>query len=595
MIKIIFLRYLKFITMTSQNNSEIIFENVSYTYPGEDTPAIKNINLKINKGELVLITGPAGAGKTTLCCCLNGIVPHFYGKEGFEGDVYVRNMNTRDYDIASLSKVSGLLFQDPEGQLICPTVEAEIAFGPENFGVDPEEIEKRVKELITIIRLEGYGRQNPHSLSGGQKQSCALASVISMHPEIYILDEPTSELDPLGSEIILNEIKKSVTSEKKTLILVEHKLTEVSSLVDRIIVMNEGEIILDDNPIEVFKNAKLMNDIGLRVPHASLLASQIRRMSLDMSNPITVEEAVTELNKLVKENRMRLIAGPDRGDEGTRGTDSDKKVLIKVEDLWHVYPNGTEALKGVSLEIREGEFVSIIGQNGSGKTTLVKHFNGLLKPTKGNVVVFGIDASKASIEDLSRHVGYCFQNPDHQLFCKTVKEEISYGPKNFKLKEEEIEERLREVTENLQLEHLVDKTPWSLSKGEKQRVAVASALSMKPQLLVIDEPTTGQDFQRSKDLMDLAKRLNREGTTVIVITHDMNIVSEYSPRTVVLKNGKKLLDGPTRHVFSQPEVIKETFLKPPEITQISQALEGVPDDVLSIDEFLHHIEKAEAA
>jgi energy-coupling factor transport system ATP-binding protein len=268
-------------------------------------------------------------------------------------------------------------------------------------------------------------------------------------------------------------------------------------------------------------------------------------------------------------------------------------VIIDVQGLWHIYESPaaegvrkTEAVRNVSLKITKGEFLAIVGQNGSGKTTLVKHFNGLLKPTRGTVTVNGVDTKKEKTGILARTVGYVFQNPDHQICNSTVREEIAFGPKNIHVPKDEIESRVTEVGELLELKKYFDMSPFSLSKGERQRLAVASVLAMEPEVIVVDEPTTGQDYRGSKFMMDLMVKMNNQGKTVLVITHDMNIAAEYGERVVVMRQGEVLLDGTPREVFSKEELLAETYLRPPQMAIVGKKL-GVPFAVLTADEMFN--------
>ena len=557
----------------------VVLENVNYTYTGSAKPALKNINLKISKGERVMVTGPSGAGKTTLCRCLNGLIPHYFrGK--LEGKVAIDSVDTRSTTISSLSHSVGLLFQDPSSQLVCPTVIDEVAFGPENYGVPPAEIRTRAEECLKSVRLGGYEERNPHSLSGGEQQACALAAIMAMRPEIYVLDEPTSNLDPIGSSQILNLLAGMSEEGKATMVVVEHKMEELFPVVDRLIVMNEGEIVLEGSPRDLLENVDAMQKMGLKPPQVALLAAKLKGRDPSIVPPMTLQEAVQTYSKLLKSGKR----APER--KPSQPVDRGEKI-IEARDLWHIYPNGTVALKGVDLDIYAGEFVAVIGQNGSGKTTLVKHFNGLLRATKGNVTVFGIKAAKASISELSKRVGYCFQNPDHQICCESVQKELEFGPTNLTVPIEEIKRRVSEVAEAVGLEPVLSENPFSLSKGERQRVAVASLLTMKPEVLVVDEPTTGQDYRMSREMMDFYKKLNvEEGKTIVVITHDMNIAAEYAHRVVVLREGRILVDGPTREIFTKTDLLETTYLNPPQITRLGQMLSeyGFPRDILTVDE-----------
>jgi len=518
----------------------ISIKNLTFTYGEGKKPALKNINFNVREGEIVLITGPSGAGKTTLIRCINGLIPHFF-RGIMEGDVIVDGVNTRETTVAYLSSKIGTVFQDPSELLISPTVEDEIAFGLENFGYPVDEIERRIEKYIKLARLEKHRNRNPHTLSGGEQQSCVLASVLAVEPNILLLDEPTSNLDPIGSRMFFNLFAQLAKEERKTIVIVEHKLEELLPVADRLVVLYDGEMILNGNPRHLLTDIKKMYKMGLKVPDVTLLFSELREKGLDVKEiPMTVEDAYNILIKILESKKIRPAKGKHTNiyekenrkevmPIGNRGEKAEHKPVIIVRDLWHVYPGGIEALKGVSLEIYPREFIVILGQNGSGKTTLVKHFNGLLKPTRGEVIVYGMDTKTVSIAELAN---------------------------------------VAEAARILKIEEYLDENPFNLSWGLRQRVAIASILSMKPEVLIVDEPTTGQDHKTGREIMEILCKLNKEGITIIVITHDMKLAAEYAQRAIVMKEGRILLDGNIRDVFSKIEVLKEAYLMPPQISLI---------------------------
>jgi len=565
---------------------DIIMRDVTFAYAGSKKPALAEIDLKIKSGEKVLISGHAGAGKSTLCYCMNGLVPHFFPGE-LTGEILVSDLETRRHSISALSQIVGLLFDNPVSQLLCPTVEDEVAFGPENYGLPPEEIRSRVKRYISSVRLEGYEARNPYSLSGGEQQECAVAAVLAMEPKVLVLDEPTSCLDPLGTNQVLSTIRELSSQEGHTLIIVENKVEDILPWVDRFIVMKEGKIALDGKPSEVLDMAETMTKAGIRLPQVSELFHMLRNRGYRISKiPISLEEALTELESLFHRMRLQKTKPPGRLQK-IRHLEMREKNVIEVEDLWYVYPSGTTALKGISLTIAEGENVAIIGQNGSGKSTLVKHFVGLLRPTHGKVLVYGADITKSTPSDLARYVGLCFQNPEHQLFAPTVRKELEFGPQNLGVPREEIESRIEQALTSVGLDQkILSQSPHDMSLAEKRRIAVASILMMKPKIFVVDEPTTGQDPHSSREIMKLLMKLNEEGMTIIVITHDLQLVAEYIYRSIVLRDGKVLLDALTSVAFSHSATLRETSLQPPQITRIGQLLRnyGLPEDILTVDE-----------
>lgn len=544
----------------------IKFDNVTYYYPGTDKPALEGVNFSIGKGETVLITGPSGAGKSTLCYMLNGIIPNSFGGD-LQGKVIVNGMNISESTIGELAFTSGLLFQDPSGQLICSTVEDEIAFGPENKGLSVEEINNTVDKYINYVNMDKFRERPPQALSGGQQQLVAFASILAMEPEIYILDEPTSNLDPLGSEMIFQLMKRIAKELNKTVILVEHKIEKIINLVDRIIVLDKGKVIYDGFPKDVMSNYERLIDIGVIPPQITQLTSMLKdKKGLNVEVKTSLEEGVEEIKKVLPDDIPKLDQEKINSKYKSFRTFND--VAIEIKDLHFGYTPEIEVLHGVNLKIYDGEFLSIIGQNGSGKTTLVKHLNGLLRPTSGEIFIYGENIKDKTIAYLSTKVGYCFQNPDHQIFSSKTWDEIAYGPKNLGYEDSKVEELVRYVSKILGIENLLDENPYNLSKGQRQQIAVASILAMQPNIIIVDEPTTGQDPKQSKSMMELMKKLNRDyNKTIIVITHDMNIAAEYSDRLVVMHSGHVLIEGNPREVFAHEELLRKSNLEPPQIAK----------------------------
>lgn len=540
------------------------------------------MNLEVDEGEFVVIMGPSGAGKSTLCVSLNGLVPHFFrGK--MEGEVRVRGRSTREARVGELAREVGMVFQDFEAQLFSTNVALEVAFGPENFAVDREEIARRVADALEQVHLEGYEDRQPATLSGGEKQRLAIASVLAIAPRILCLDEPTTDLDPVGKMGIFQIARALREREDVTLVVVEHE-TEETLEADRIVVLSGGRVVADRPAREVLRDVDLLH-------RARVMPLQVARFFKERGVPreelpLTPEEGAREFRRRgwrVSPDGYGELLATDRSRVARYG-----EPVVEVEGLCHRYPGGVAALEDVDLTVRRGEFLVVAGQNGSGKTTLVKHFNGLLEPTSGSVRVNGGETRRQGMLELGQKVGYVFQNPDHQIFSDTVFDEVAFGPRVRGMKEGEVRERVEEALAAVGLEGREKEDPFGMTKGERQRVAVASVLSIRPEVLILDEPTTGLDYAEQRSMMDLVKKLNEDGATIIIVTHSMWVTAEYGHRVVVMKEGRVALSGPVREVFAREEMLRSFALRPPHIVSMSNLLGHT---VLSVEE-MHRVTEA---
>jgi energy-coupling factor transport system ATP-binding protein len=560
----------------------VSIEGLAYRYRGQQKPALKGVDLEVAEGEFVVVMGPSGAGKSTLCVSLNGLIPHFF-KGQMEGEVRVGERSTREGRVGEFAQEVGLVFQDFEAQLFSTNVALEVAFGPENFGVGRQEMIERVERVLGQVRLQGYEKRTPATLSGGQKQRLAIASVLAIEPRILCLDEPTTDLDPIGKVGIFKIAEDLKDRDDVTLIVVEHE-TEETIDADRIIVLRDGEIVADRPAREVLRDVELLEE-------SSVMPLQVTRYFHEMGLwqgqlPLTPQEGVAEFRRrgwrVNPDRHRRLVEADGKREEGYG------EPVIEVEGLTHRYPNGVVALEGVDLTVRKGEFLAVVGQNGSGKTTLVKHFNGLLKPTEGTVRVGDDETKEQGLRGLGQSVGYVFQNPDHQIFSDTVSDEVAFGPKIRGMEESEIGERVEEALAAVGLEGRGGEDPFGLTKGERQRVAVASVLAVRPEVLILDEPTTGLDYAEQRSMMDLVKGLNEAGSTIIVVTHTMWVVAEYAHRAVVVRDGRISQQGTVRELFAEEDELHDAALRPPHIVSLGNAL-GYP--VLSVGEMIELTEE----
>ena len=543
---------------------------------------ITHLNLTIYEGEFVAIMGENGAGKSTVCQMTNGIIPNSIGGR-LAGKVMVHGLDTQEAGISVLATKVGIVLEDPETQLFASSVLSEVAFGPENLCISPEEIQKRVAWALETVRLKGFEDRLPTSLSGGQKQRLAIAANIAMRPDILVLDEATSQLDPVGVEEVLSVARELNQKYGMTVIMATDASEMIARHMDRVVVLNEGRLVADGTPHEIFANLDLFKKIMIRSPQVSQLAARMQEHEKPfVSFPITVDEA--------KANIIQQ-AGNGHGEPAVMRK-PEKYVVntptsILVDNLDFIYqPLNVHAVKGVSFEIKKGEFVALIGQNGSGKTTILKNLLGLLRPTSGKVLVAGMDTNVTAVAEMAQKVGFVLQNPDQQLFAQTVAEEVSYGPRNLGISPELIEERIEKALKVVGLEGRRDDFPPAMPKGDRAKVVIASALALDPEIIILDEPTTGQDYRGCHQIMQIAKAMHEQGRTVVFVTHHMALVAEYARRVIVLSGGKVILDDVTEAVVSQPEVVRKAYIIPPQITELGQALPpelGLPKTPLTVE------------
>ncbi len=552
---------------------------LNFAYKGGTRKALDGLEFEQEQGEMVVLMGHTGAGKSTFSRCLNGLIPHFH-KGDYSGEIRILGnpiMGKRVHDLVSQI---GLVFQDFESQLFSTNVELEVAFGPENLCLSRAEIGERIEDALELVRLRSFERREPASLSGGEKQRLAIASILAIRPKIVVMDEPTTDLDPQGKLEIFSVAKK-LRSENYTILFIEHE-TQAALEADKIVIMDEGKVVTEGKPCELLRDIELLENHGIRPPQIAKLFADINETTL----PLTMGDAAGVFEqrdwKISDQEYAALLEKDEQHQKGYG------KKIIEVKDLEYVYPGNIKALDSITMEIREGEFLAIIGQNGSGKTTLVKHFNGLLKPSKGEVRIAGQDTKGKRVSELAKIVGYVFQNPDHQIFADTVEDEVAFGPRNLGIPGDKISRFVKEAMKDVGLEGYERCDPFSLTKGERQRVAVASILASKPRVLIFDEPTTGLDYREQKSIMELLQNLNRKGHTIIIITHSLWLVAEYAKRVLVLHKGKIILDDGTRRVFSEEEKLDNSFLALPEIVRLSNRMGRT---ILSVDEFKYCLKR----
>jgi energy-coupling factor transport system ATP-binding protein len=546
----------------------IDIKNLTYTYQNMSEPTLRDIDLHIDDGEFVLLLGASGSGKSTLIQCLNGLVPKVTNGN-LEGEIVINGKDVRDYKVHQMASDVGIIFQNPDTQLFSLTVVKDVAFGPENLGMPKEEILGRIDRAMHTVGMEDMRDRFIFTLSGGEKQRVAIAGTLAMEPHVMVLDEPTSDLDPVGTGEVLSLVRRLNQEKDMTIILIEHKIDEVVHLADRVVVMDRGKIIMDGTPDKIFGDGHdQLKSIGIALPQLSEIIHAMNNGSGDFEGDLPTGSAyktiLARLCQLLRDKPANIARFRTAHTPPTR---TAQKPKIEIKNLRHTFEDGKVGLDGINLVIPEGDFVALIGHNGAGKTTLINHLIGFLKPDSGTIFIDGNDISGMRVATLAQRVGYLFQNPDNQIFTDSVTQELKFGLENIKLSDTAIEERVNHAISMMELEEFRDRHPHSLSRGQRQRLAVASILAMEPDIIVLDEPTTGQDWGHVNKFLQQIRHLNELGKTIILVTHDMNLVAEYARRTVVMDNGKIVLDGDTRHVFSEQEILEKTGITLPVITR----------------------------
>ncbi|HEU4673096.1 MAG TPA: energy-coupling factor transporter ATPase [Candidatus Limnocylindrales bacterium] len=560
----------------------IRIDGVTFAYPGSP-PALRDVDLEIAAGEFVAVLGANGAGKTTLCLMLNGVIPNVIGGT-LSGQVEIEGLVTSEHHVYELAEHVGVVLQDPDAQILATTVRSEVAFAAENLGIPRADLVERVDGALATVRLAGFDEAAPEELSGGQKQRLAIAAGLVVRPAIFVLDEPTAQLDPVGTDETFEVLARLNADDGATIVVATHASEAVADHARRVIVLDAGRVVADGPPEEVFSRIDLLDRVGVAVP-------EVVRIQAALSPPLAPPPALTVT---ATADAIRPILGAvPRADALDPGSSAPPTApgppLIDVRDLRFSYPSTqSSALDGIDVSIGRGEFVALIGQNGSGKSTLVKCLAGLLRPASGEIRIDDELVTPKTARALPRRIGVVLQNPDTQLFRMSVREEVAFGLQNIGVPESEQQERIQAALDLTGLTAAADVYPFKLSFGDRRKVAVASIVAMRPLVLVFDEPTTGQDYAGRYRLCEIARDLNGLGTTVIMITHDMDLVARYAPRTVVLGLGRVILDGPTRDAFARPDVLRETYLEPPQAARLAQELAPSigPTSALSVDELL---------
>lgn len=582
------------------SSAVVDLRDIIYTYEGETSPVINGVSLRVEPGEFVLILGPSGCGKSTLLNVLNGTIPHTLRGE-LGGHAVVCGKSVPDTKVTNFATEVGMVFQDPEAQIINTRVRDEVCFGLENLCRPAEEIMARQAEALAYVGLPDAGDLSIFDMSGGQKQRVSIAAVLAARPRLLVLDEPTANLDPAGMAevfVVLHRLNREFGT---TIIMVEHRVDELADRVTRVIMMDRGEVVFDGKPRAAFARRREGHSEEAETIATSAWFPQVSEFALELATaagiavapdvmPLNVTEAVAFAQGVMARGLVLATAKPGAPESAAPG-----EKLLSIRDLTFGYTRERPILKNVSLELETRSIVALLGQNGSGKTTLARALIGINPVERGTVYLGDRDISDLGPREISAEIGYVFQNPDHQFVTDQIDEEVAYGLKVRGYAEDFIARQVDEVLDIVDLARYRHRSPFNLSLGERRRLSVATMLVLEPRLLVLDEPTIGQDHERAQHLMRLMDRLReRYGTTILMITHDVRLVAEWADRAIALRGGGIAFDGKPEALFAQADLLKESALLPPPIFEVSKALAKThPDRIagptLSIPDLIQSI------
>ena len=565
---------------------------------------LKGVDLTIKKGEFIALLGRNGSGKTTFSKQLNAIL------RPSEGTVTVDEMGTRDAEkLYEIRQHVGMVFQNPDNQMVAANVEEEVAFGPENLGMESDTIVARVKQALEQVRMWKRRKTAPNHLSGGQKQRIAIAGILAMHPDYIVLDEPTAMLDPKGRKEVMEALQRLNQEQEMTVILITHDMEE-AALASRVILLADGQMRFDGRPEKFFGADALLAEMGMEAPLSyrvrKLIDSDVFEKKIGDARveeaTIDKREKVAEYDKTGREwEASSELVDKKKNKKAEAETDEKNQDLLSLQHVSYIYSPGTAyekvALDDVNLSLGKGEIVGLAGHTGSGKSTMIQLLNGLLKPTGGTVTFEGKDihAKGYSGNYLRSKVGMVFQYPEHQMICDTVWEDVAFGPSKQGLTGEACETRVEEALRFVDLpEKYYQASPLQLSGGQKRRVAIAGVVAMQPKCIIMDEPAAGLDAAGKREIFDRIRRMSREqGIGVLLVSHSMEDLAEYADRIIVLDDGKKILDDRPAQVFAKRETLADCGLDVPETVKLADKLRAngyqIPQNVIREKELLDYL------
>lgn len=562
----------------------IEMKDVSFSYGASSQVALDHVSLSVREGEFVGVIGPAGSGRSTLAAVLSGAIPHhFHGQ--LYGATYVQGLDTCEATLTDISSVVGSVLQDIDAQMVASVVEDEMLFGMENFGVPHDQIEQRLVQALETVGIAGLRHREIATLSGGQKQKVAIAAILAMDPRVLVLDEPTAALDPAATQLVYDTLRRINRERGVTVVVMEQKVAMLSEYCDRVMVMDAGKIVFSGAPHEVFAHGEELRRIGCDSPRVTRIYNRLVADGVVSTGSPCLN--VSEAEQLI----ARALGGRETAAAGSakaavvseaalpassphapapRPKAEGAKPAVSFEDVCFSYPGGGASVQNLELAVYPGELVGVVGQNGAGKTTLTKLLNGLLKPSSGVVTVAGLDTREAPVSRIAAHLSTLFQNPDRQICRDTVLDEVAFGLVLTGTPQEEARERAQRVIERFGLP--AEEAPFSLSRGQRQKIALASVVVMEPEVIVLDEPTSGLDYRECMTVMETVSEMAERGSAVIMVCHDMEVVSDFAERLVVMARGRILGRGPTRQVFGEGDLMREASIAPPQVTELSERL-----------------------
>ena len=581
-------------------DSVIELRDVSFAYADGAARALDHVSLSIGAGDFVGIIGPSGAGKSTLAAVMSGAIPHHFSGSLY-GETLVDGHDTCEVSLTDISRVVGSVLQDIDTQMVASVVEDEMLFGLENFGVPHDQIERRMADALDTVGIADLRDREIATLSGGQKQKVAIAAILALAPRVLVLDEPTAALDPASSRLVFDTLRKVNEVAGVTVVVIEQKVALLCEYCGRVLVMSEGRLALAGEPHEVFRHADELRAMGVDSPRVARMANSLARdglipagepcLHVDEAKRLVADLVAPHLAAPAAKSDVELadpaaekdaeLAGPaaasaaparvvSRHAPAPRERAADAAPVVELADVNFAYPNGGASVDHLDMRVYPGELVGVVGQNGAGKTTLTKLLNGLLHPSSGTVRIAGLDTSEVPTSRIAAHCATLFQNPDRQICKDTVLEEIAFGLTLHGVARDEALARARRAAERFGLP--CDEAPFSLSRGQRQMVALASVVVLDPDVVLLDEPTSGLDYRECMTVMQTVCEMAERGCAVIMVCHDMEVVSDFAERLVVMADGKILAKGDSARVFADADLMRAAYVRPPQVIELAGEL-----------------------